>query len=137
MATLVATLIMTLTSCQTSPREMLIGEYALTGSTTDLKMSQDDMQMRQMAMEDLQKKYRLVLSGDGKFEETINVTKKGTWEIYGDDGEEGEGWRLKLIFEDKSTVNMEIHDLSNSGFVNVIYDEASKSTTTNTYSKIK
>jgi hypothetical protein len=130
-------LVASLTSCQHSPREMLIGVYEVTEVTTTQKMSDEDRMIWKEVMEDLKKSTKLVLSSDGTMLQTYNgVTKKGTWEVYGDDGEEGEGWRLKLIMEDKSTVNMVINDLTSSGFVNVMHDEASKSNTTITYAKV-
>ncbi|MBQ2098886.1 MAG: hypothetical protein II480_11955, partial [Bacteroidales bacterium] len=137
-AMMLMTLIASLTSCTRSPREMLTGEYEVSAITTDKKMSAEDMQIWQEAMEPIKKSARLSLKCDGKMQHSLNgITKIGTWEVYGEEGEEGEPCRLKLIMEDKSTVNMEIHDLTSDGFVVVEHDESSHSTSTLTYSKIK
>ena len=130
--------VMSLTSCNKTPKEMLTGEYAISSITTDLKMTSEEAGIWNKAMEDLKKTTTLILQADGKMQETINgVTKKGTWEVLGEEGEEGETLVLKLIYENKSTVNMTIHDLSSSGFTNTQNDEASHTKTVITYSKTK
>ena len=134
---LIATTAM-LTSCKQTPKEMLTGEYKISDITTDRKMSPDDAKAYNDTMEEYKKNTVLILNGDGTLQQTLNgVTTKGTWEILGDDVEDGESWRLKLIMEDKSTVNMQIIELSNSGFIYIEPDKETHSTTTIIYTKVK
>lgn len=127
-----------LTSCTKTPKEMLTGEYRITEMTNDKKMAPDEAEIWNTAKEDFIKNTVFILNGDGTLQQTYNgVTTKGTWEVYGDDGEEGEGWRLKLIYEDKSTANLEIIALSSSGFTYVEPDQATQSKQVITYTKVK
>lgn len=126
-----------LTSCTQSPREMLIGEYKISDITTDQKMSDEARQTWQEATENIRQTTSLNLKADGKMEQTISgVTQRGTWEIYGQEQEEGEIMKLRLIMESKATINMEIHDLTSGGFTDTEHDEKTQSTTQITYKKI-
>lgn len=137
-ALMLVALIATLTSCQQSPREMLVGEYKISSITSDQKLSNDDKAAWQEEMENLKKTAMLKLKADGSLEQSIcGVTQRGSWEVFGEESEEGEIMKLKFVMESKSTVTMEIHDLSNSGFTDTEYDENSKSKTIIIYSKVK
>ncbi len=127
-----------LTSCKQSPRQTLIGEYKISDMTTDLKMSDDDRAAWQSAIEEYKQSTVFILKGDGSMQQTIDgVTQKGTWEVLGEAIEDGEAMILKVVLEGKSTINMEIHDLSGNGFIYTQYDENTKSKTVITYSKTK
>ena len=137
-ALMLVAIIATLTSCQQSPREMIVGEYKISSMTTDMKMRDDDKAAWQLAIEEYKKNTVFILKGDGSMQQTIDgVTQKGTWEVLGEASEEGESMILKIILEGKSTINMEIHDLTSNGFVYTQYDETTKSKTVITYSKVK
>lgn len=130
--------IATLMSCTKSPKQMLVGEYTVTSISTDLKMTPEEQSAWNEAMEDLKKSTKLVLEANGNMQETTNgITEKGTWEVFGDNGEEGEGWRHMLTRESKSTVSMEIQELTDNGFVYTTKDEASHSKMVITYTKTK
>ena len=125
------------TSCSKSPKEMLTGEFKVTEITTDLKMSPEETENWKIGIEEA-KKSTITLNADGTMQKTdFGVTEKGTWEVYGEEGEEGEHLCLKLIMENKATYNMEIHNLTSSGFVNIVRNESPKCTYTNTYTKVK
>ncbi|MBP5683113.1 MAG: hypothetical protein J6X05_07730 [Bacteroidales bacterium] len=130
--------IATLMSCTKSPKQMLTGEFKISSISTDLKMTPEEQSAWNEAMEDLKKSTKLVLEANGNMQETTNgITEKGTWEVFGDNGEEGEGWRLMLTKESKSTVSMEIQELTDNGFVYTMKDEASHSKMVITYTKTK
>ena len=55
----------------------------------------------------------LILNSDGTMVSTSNnITKKGNWELLGDEEK-----ILKLIYEDKGTTTSEIRNISNEGFM--------------------
>ncbi len=138
LAAVALTLSICLSSCSKSPKEMLVGEYEVTSISTDQKMIPEIAEIWNETVETIKKTSGLTLRADGSAEDTSNgITRKGTWEVYGDEEENGEGWRLKITREDKSTINMEIHDLSDSGFTYIQPDDASNSTTVIVYSKTK
>ena len=125
-----------LISCKQTPRAMLTGEFKISSITTDRKMSADETEIWQQAMEDLKKSTVLVLNADGSMQETISgVTTKGSWEVFGEEGEEGETMVLKLVKENKSTVNMKLSELSASGFTYIEPDKATQSKTVINYTK--
>ncbi len=128
-----------LISCNQTPREMLTGEFKISSISTDRKMPASETDIWQQAMEDLKKSTVLILNADGSMQETISgVTTKGTWEVIGEegeDGEDGESMVLKLVKEDKSTVNMKLSELSASGFTYIVPDKATQSQTVITYTK--
>lgn len=125
-----------LISCKQTPREMLTGEFKISSISTDRKMPASETEIWQQAMEDLKKSTVLILNADGSMQETISgVTTKGTWEVIGEEGEDGESMVLKLVKEDKSTVNMKLSELSASGFTYIVPDKATQSQTVITYTK--
>ena len=128
-----------LISCMTTtPKDMLTGEFKITSLTTDRKMPASETEIWQQAMEDLKKNTLLILNADGSMQETINgVTTKGTWEVIGEEGEEGEAIVLKFVKEDKSTINMKLSELSGSGFTTIVPDASTQSQTVISYTKVK
>lgn len=128
-----------LISCISStPKDMLSGEFKITSLTTDQKMTDEEYKIWNQAMEDLKKNTLLILNADGSMQETINgVTTKGTWEVIGEEGEEGEAIVLKFVKEDKSTTNMKLSELSGSGFTTIVPDASTQSQTVISYTKVK
>ena len=125
-----------LISCNQTPKEMLTGEFKISSITTDRKMPPEETDIWNQAMEDLKKSTLLVLKADGTMQETINgVTTKGTWEVLGEEGEEGEVMVLELVKENKSTVSMKISEISGSGFTYIEPDAATQSKMVITYTK--
>ncbi len=127
-----------LLSCNQTPKQMLTGEFKITSITTDRKMPAEETEIWTQAMEDIKKSTLLILNADGTMQETVSgVTTKGTWEVIGEEGEEGEAMVLKIVKENKSTINMKISELSGSGFTYVEPDKATQSQTVISYTKVK
>ncbi|MBR2103865.1 MAG: hypothetical protein IJ933_01090 [Bacteroidales bacterium] len=127
-----------LLSCNQTPKQMLTGEFKITSITTDRKMPAEETEIWTQAMEDIKESTLLILNADGTMQETVSgVTTKGTWEVIGEEGEEGEAMVLKIVKENKSTINMKISELSGSGFTYVEPDKATQSQTVISYTKVK
>ncbi|MCR5455746.1 MAG: hypothetical protein K6F33_12230 [Bacteroidales bacterium] len=136
-STLIAA-ILALAACTQTPRELLIGEYKISSITSDQKFSPEERELWKEVTEQLKQTTTLILKADGSMEQTINgITQRGKWEVYGEESEDGEKIKLKIILESKATINMEIHDLTSSGFTDTEYDSQSNSKTQNTYIKVK
>lgn len=93
-----------------TPQEMLVGTFAI----TDIKMDGQQIQAElKDVYEGLKKSSELILNADGTMVSTTNnITKKGNWELLGDEEK-----LLKLIYEDKSTTTSEIRNINNEGFM--------------------
>ncbi|MBR3711695.1 MAG: hypothetical protein IKM98_00690 [Bacteroidales bacterium] len=127
-----------LLSCNQTPKQMLTGEFKITSITTDRKMPAEETEIWTQAMEDIKESTLLILNADGTMQETVSgVTTKGTWEVIGEEGEEGESMVLKIVKENKSTINMKISELSGSGYTYVEPDKATQSQTVISYTKVK
>ena len=119
-----------LTGCAGSQETNITGLWKITDYKTDLKIDETMKDEYEKIIEETKEKSSFEFFADKTFSQTVQgVTKKGTWEILGED------LQLKQIFDGNKILLSKIQSVSDSELVIAQKDEHSGSTVVLTLKK--
>lgn len=119
-----------LSGCEQSPADMLVGKFNVTDITTDNKMDEETRAVYNEQMEIFKQNSWHEFHKDKTLKSSTNDNVMiGSWELLGGDKQ------LKFVYEDMSTVLVEIVSLDANQLVTKEFDSQTGSSTFITYTK--
>ena len=113
-----------ISSCSSSPADMITGEWQITDLQTTSDIPEDQMEAYKEQIEEMKKSSKIYFKADGSFEQTIlEETGTGTWKV-------SEDGKILTTDVDGNKEVKKIKELSSDKMVLVLEFDDNKTTTT-------